>query len=157
MNPRDAGQRDVDVDMWAAIDEQRQAMARLEAMVQRLVDHPPVPVDRGIINQPAARQQPRIARNRACDDSSDEDSEGEIAGAPENQQQRRNQPEYQIPSSRSLHYRSMGETNFRGKLPTLEGQNPPKPTSNHTQTLQGASSSHNPAGNRAAAAGKEIS
>ena len=60
-------------------------------------------------------------------------------------------------SSRSLHYRSMGETNFRGKLPTLEGQIPPKPTANHTQTPQGASSSHNPAGNHAAAAGKEIS
>ncbi|KAB5514019.1 hypothetical protein DKX38_027925 [Salix brachista] len=70
------------------------AMARLEAMVQRLVDRPPVPMDRGVINQPVARQQPRIARNRAYDDSSDEDSEGEIAGAPENQQQRRSQPEY---------------------------------------------------------------
>uniref|UniRef100_A0A6N2LGK0 Uncharacterized protein n=1 Tax=Salix viminalis TaxID=40686 RepID=A0A6N2LGK0_SALVM len=65
-------------------------------MVQRLVDRPPNPVDRGVINQPVARQQPRIARNRAYDDSSDEDSEGEIAGAPENQQQRRNQPEYRI-------------------------------------------------------------
>ena len=107
MNPRDAGRRDGDADLWAAIDEQRQAMARLEDMVQRLVDRPPNPVDRGVINQPAARQQPRIARNRAYNDSSDEDSEGEIAGAPENQQQRRNQPEYRIRADIPL---------FHGKL-----------------------------------------
>ncbi|KAB5573907.1 hypothetical protein DKX38_001101 [Salix brachista] len=50
----------------------------------------------------------------------------------------------------------MGEANYRGKLPTLEGHIPPKPITNQTQTLQGASSSNNPAGNRATTVGKEI-
>ena len=107
MNPHDAGRRDADADLWAAIDEQRQVMARLEAMVQHLVDRLPVPVDRGAINQPVGRHQPRIARNRPYVDFSDDDSEGEIAGAPENQQQGRNQPEYRIRSDIPL---------FHGKL-----------------------------------------
>ena len=40
-NPVDAGRRDTDV--WTAIDEQRQSMERLEAMVQQLMERLPTP------------------------------------------------------------------------------------------------------------------
>ncbi|KAB5519516.1 hypothetical protein DKX38_023835 [Salix brachista] len=35
-NPRDAGHKDADADLWAAIDEQRHVMERMEAMIHRL-------------------------------------------------------------------------------------------------------------------------
>ncbi|KAB5548136.1 hypothetical protein DKX38_011542 [Salix brachista] len=40
-------QKDTNADLWAAIDEQRQAMARMEAMIQQLVGGPLAPINGG--------------------------------------------------------------------------------------------------------------
>ena len=87
VNPRDAGRRDTDADLWAAIDEQRQAMARMEAMIQQLVRGPLAPANEGAHNRPRVEPPPRVARNRPYADDSDDDSEEEEADTPENQLQ----------------------------------------------------------------------
>ncbi|CAA2983101.1 Hypothetical predicted protein, partial [Olea europaea subsp. europaea] len=47
VHPRDAGRRQTDAELWVAIDEQRQSIGRLEAMVQRLLEQQsnPLPVN----------------------------------------------------------------------------------------------------------------
>uniref|UniRef100_A0A6N2LGG3 Reverse transcriptase n=1 Tax=Salix viminalis TaxID=40686 RepID=A0A6N2LGG3_SALVM len=106
-NPRDTGRRDTDADLWAAIDEQRQAMARMEAMIQQLVRGPLAPANEGVHNRPRVEHPPRVARNRPYADDSDDESEEEAADAPEIQLQRRNQPEYRVRADIPL---------FHGKL-----------------------------------------
>uniref|UniRef100_A0A6N2KHU6 RNA-directed DNA polymerase n=1 Tax=Salix viminalis TaxID=40686 RepID=A0A6N2KHU6_SALVM len=98
-NPRDAGRRDTDADLWAAIDEQRQAMARMEAMIQQLVRGPLAPANEGVHNQ--SPETDLMLKD------SDDDSEEEAADAPEIQLQRRNQPEYRVRADIPL---------FHGKL-----------------------------------------
>lgn len=71
-------------------------MARLEAMVQRLLERPLVLVDGCVLNRPTVECPPRVARNRPYVDISDDDSEEEFVGIPKNQQQGRNQPDYRI-------------------------------------------------------------
>ena len=61
-NPRDAGRRDTNADLWAAIEEQRQAMARMEAMIQQLVGVPLAPANRGARNRQREEPPPRVAR-----------------------------------------------------------------------------------------------
>uniref|UniRef100_A0A6N2LPG8 Retrotransposon gag domain-containing protein n=1 Tax=Salix viminalis TaxID=40686 RepID=A0A6N2LPG8_SALVM len=95
-NSRDAGRRDADADLWAAIDEQRQAMARMEAMIQQLVRGPLAPANEGGRNRRGLEPPPSVTRNKPYADDSDDDSEEEAIDAPENQLQGRNQPEYRI-------------------------------------------------------------
>ena len=106
-NPRDAGRRDTDADLWAAIDEQRQAMARMEAMIQQLVGGPLAPINGGARNRPGVEPPPRVVRNRPYADDSDDDSKEVAADVPKNQLQRQNQPEYRVRADIPL---------FHGKL-----------------------------------------
>uniref|UniRef100_A0A6N2KSX2 Uncharacterized protein n=1 Tax=Salix viminalis TaxID=40686 RepID=A0A6N2KSX2_SALVM len=87
-NPHDARHRDTDADLWAAIDEQRQAMARMEAMIQQLVRGPLAAANEGAHNHPRVEPPPRVARDRHHVVDSDDESDEEEPG--------RNQPEYRI-------------------------------------------------------------
>ncbi|KAB5568956.1 hypothetical protein DKX38_002749 [Salix brachista] len=66
-NPRDAGRRDTNADLWAAIEEQRQAMARMEAMIQQLVGVPLAPANRaykGKFTATDGQNPPKIANDQ---------------------------------------------------------------------------------------------
>uniref|UniRef100_A0A6N2LJ54 Uncharacterized protein n=1 Tax=Salix viminalis TaxID=40686 RepID=A0A6N2LJ54_SALVM len=62
-------------------------MARMEAMIQRLVGGPLAPANGGACNSPGVEPPPRVARNRPYADDSDDDSEEEAANVQENQLQ----------------------------------------------------------------------
>ncbi|CAA3032382.1 Hypothetical predicted protein [Olea europaea subsp. europaea] len=72
VHPRDAGRRETDAELWATIDEQRQSMGRLEAMVQRLLEQQPNPLSVNLLapgeedanGRPGGRRPHRVARNR---------------------------------------------------------------------------------------------
>ena len=123
-NPSDAGHRDGDV--WAAIDEQRQSMERLEAMVRQLMERLPTPntpmdqapapvpapanrvrVEGLALDRPEGRRLPRAARHVQHQDFSDEDSEEDFVGYQGDRQLNRNQPDYRIRADIPL---------FHGKL-----------------------------------------
>ncbi|KAK0582232.1 hypothetical protein LWI29_023177 [Acer saccharum] len=112
-NPSDAGHRDGDV--WAAIDEQRQSMERLEAMVRQLMERLPTPntptdqapapvpapanrdrVEGLALDRPEGRRLPKAARHVQHQDFSDEDSEEDFVGYQGDRQLNRNQPDYRI-------------------------------------------------------------
>ncbi|KAK4838824.1 hypothetical protein QYF36_016706 [Acer negundo] len=87
-NPSDAGGRDVDI--WATIDEQRQSMERLEAMLQQLLERPPNP------NTPNENTSAFTNRDGV---------EGVALERPGgNRQQNRNQPDYRIRADIPLFY-----------------------------------------------------
>ncbi|KAK0596157.1 hypothetical protein LWI29_013294 [Acer saccharum] len=89
-NPSDASHRDGDV--WAAIDEQRQSMERVEGLA---------------LDRPEGRRLPRAARHVQHQDFSDEDSEEDFVGYQGDRQLNRNQPNYRIRADIPL---------FHGKL-----------------------------------------
>ncbi|KAB5534370.1 hypothetical protein DKX38_017456 [Salix brachista] len=93
--------RDRDVDPWAVIDKQRQAMARMEAMIQQLVGGPLAPANGGPRNHPRMEPPPMVSRNRPYVDDNDDESEEETPDARENQLQGRNQPEFAYNQSTS--------------------------------------------------------
>ncbi|KAB5533779.1 hypothetical protein DKX38_016865 [Salix brachista] len=128
-------------------------MARMEAMIQQLVRGPLAPANEGAHNRPRVEPPPRVARNRPYADDSDDDSEEEAADAPENQLQRRNQPEYRT-VNRFSHYRNTGESTSRDKFTANEVQNTPKTVPDQIQ--QGITATSNQSGGRPAAMTRDV-
>ncbi|KAK3205520.1 hypothetical protein Dsin_019566 [Dipteronia sinensis] len=116
VNPDDAGRRDTD--LWAAIDEQRQSMARLETMMQQLMvqqpnpnAHAPAPTSANIervvgvaIGRPGGRQPPRAARHEQFEEWNDDDSEEDFVGYQRDHRLNPNQPGYRICADIPLFY-----------------------------------------------------
>ena len=109
-NPDDAGRRDAE--LWAAIDVQRQSMARLEAMFQQLMEqrlpNPNAPTGgvaapanregaEGVaLGRPGGGRPRREGRNVQFENYSDEDSEEDYVDYQGNCHPIRNQPEYRM-------------------------------------------------------------
>ncbi|KAB5516791.1 hypothetical protein DKX38_027439 [Salix brachista] len=64
MNGKFMEMLDTDADLWAAIDEQRQAMARMEAMIQQLVRGPLAPANEGKFAAADGQNPPKITNDQ---------------------------------------------------------------------------------------------